>query len=131
MLAKDDFWSQLEAKGAFESLQIIPFVLAETLGKKYDSANLATLFGVIMSMPNNLRKSAARIGIKAPFFASILLEPEKILRAFTAALRYRSIMPFAALTPQVRFSEKLFQELLSHPEGMWIGKLDIEGNIKR
>lgn len=130
MLAKDDFWSQLEAKGAFESLQIIPFVLAETLGKKYDSANLATLFGVIMSMPNNLRKSAARIGIKAPFFASILLEPEKILRAFTAALRYRSIMPFAALTPQVRFSEKLFQELLSHPEGMWIGKLDIEGNMK-
>ena len=130
MLAKDDYWSQLQDKRAFESLKIIPFILAETLGKKYDSANLATLFGLIMSMPNKVRKSASRIGIKAPFFASILLEPEKILRAFAAAFRYRSIMPLAALTPQVRFSEKFFHTLLSHPEGMWIGKLELEGNMK-
>lgn len=130
MLAKDDFWIQVEAKGAFETLKTVPFVLAETLGKKYDSANLAALFGVMMSMPNGLRKSAARLGIKPPFFASILLEPEKIKRVFKAALKYRSIMPFAALTPQVRFSEKLFQDLLSHPEGMWIGKLDMENNMK-
>ena len=130
MLAQEDFWTQLEAKGTFETLKIVPFVLAETLGKKYDSANLAGLFGLIMSMPNNLRKSAARIGIKAPFFASILLEPEKILRTFAAAFRYRSLIPLAALLPQVRFSEKLFQMLLLHPEGMWIGKLELEGNMK-
>lgn len=130
MLSKDDFWTQVEAKGSFETLKTVPFVLAETLGKKYDSANLAAIFGVMMSMPNHLRKSATRMGIKAPFFASILLEPEKILRAFVAAFKYRSIMPLAALTPQVRFSEKLFKTLLIHPEGMWIGKLDIENNMK-
>jgi anaerobic selenocysteine-containing dehydrogenase len=130
MLAKDDFWIQVEAKGAFDSLKIAPFILAETLGKKYDSANLTAVFGVLMSMPNHLRKSASRIGIKSPFFASILLEPEKILRAFVAAFKYRSIMPLTALTPQVRFSENLFQSLLEHPEGMWIGKLDFDGNMK-
>jgi anaerobic selenocysteine-containing dehydrogenase len=130
MLSKDDFWSQLEDKWGFESMKIIPFILAETLGKKYDSAHLATLFGLLMSMPNHLRKSAARVGIKQPSYASILLEPEKILRACAAAIRYRSIMPLAALAPEVRFSVKLFQELLSHPEGMWIGKLDLEGNMK-
>jgi anaerobic selenocysteine-containing dehydrogenase len=130
MLAKDDYWSQLEDKWRFESMKIIPFILAETLGKKYDSAHLATLFGLLMSMPNNLRKSAARVRIKQPSYSSILREPEKILRAFAAAFRYRSLMPLAALAPEVRFSVKLFQELLSHPEGMWIGKLDLEGNMK-
>lgn len=130
MLAKDDYWSQMEDKWGFESMKIIPFILAETLGKKYDSAHLATLFGLLMSMPNGLRKSAARAGIKQPSYASILLEPEKILRAFTAAFRCRSLMPLAALAPEVRFSVKLFQELLAHPEGMWIGKLDLEGNMK-
>jgi anaerobic selenocysteine-containing dehydrogenase len=130
MLAKDDFWLQLEGKWGFESMKIITFVLAETLGKKYDSAHLAALFGLLMSMPNDLRKSAARAGIKHPSYASILLEPEKILRAFTAAFRYRSLMPLTALAPEVRFSVKLFQELLAHPEGMWIGELDLEGNMK-
>ncbi|MBU0992026.1 MAG: molybdopterin-dependent oxidoreductase [Proteobacteria bacterium] len=130
MLAKDDFWIQLEDKWAFKSLKTTPFILAETLGKKYDSAHLATLFGLLMSMPNGLRKSAARAGIKKPSFASILREPKKILRAFTAAFQCRSLMPLAALTPEVRFSVNLFQELLAHPEGMWIGKLDLEGNMK-
>jgi anaerobic selenocysteine-containing dehydrogenase len=130
MLAKDDFWIQVEDKGAFESLKIIPFVMAETLGKKYNSAHLATLFGLLMSLPNELRKSAGRAGIKQPSYASILLEPEKILRAFAASFRYRSLMPLAALAPEVRFSVKLFQELLAHPEGMWIGKLDLEDNMK-
>jgi len=130
MLTKDDFWMQVEDKRGFESMKIIPFVLAETIGKKYDSAHLAALFGLLMSLPNGLRKNAARAGIKQPSYASILLEPEKISRAFAAAFRYRSLMPFAALAPQVRFSVKLFQELLSRPEGMWIGKLDPEDNMK-
>lgn len=130
MLDKDDYWCQLEAESSFETLKVMPFILAETLGPKFDSANLATLFGLIMSMPNNLRKSASRIGLRAPFFASILLEPKKILRAFVAAFTYRSVMPLAALTPQVRFSETMFWRLLEHPEGMWIGKLEFQGNMK-
>ncbi len=130
MLARDDYWAQLEDKRGFESMKTITFVLAETLGKKYDSAHLAALFGLLMSMPYGLRKSAARVGFKQPSYASILLEPEKILRAFGAAIRYRSLMPFAALAPEVRFSIKFFQELLAHPEGMWIGKLDSAANMK-
>jgi len=130
MLSRDDFWEQMEDKWGFESLKTIPFVLAETLGRKYDSAHLAAVFGLLMSMPYGLRKSAARMGIKHPSYISVLREPEKIFRAFGAAFRYRSLMPLAALTPEVRFSIELFEELLSRPEGMWIGELDPEANMK-
>lgn len=130
MLGKDDFWEQVDDKNGFESMNTIPFILAETLGKKYDSAHLAALFGLLLSLPNGLRKCADRAGIKHPSYFSILLEPEKIMRAFAAALSYRSIMPFAALAPEVRFSIKFFEELLSRPEGMWIGKLNPEANMQ-
>ncbi len=130
MLAKDDFWQQLDDKNGFESMKTIPFILAETLGKKYDSAHLAALFGLLMSMPKGLRKSARRAGLKHPSYFSALLEPGKIMRAFAAALNYRSIMPFAALAPEVRFSIKFFEELLSRPEGMWIGQLEPEANMQ-
>ncbi|MFH2063575.1 MAG: molybdopterin-dependent oxidoreductase [Pseudomonadota bacterium] len=65
-----------------ESLAAMPFILAKTLGKEWDSAALAALWGVLMTAPKSFRKNAARIGF-APgmdqgdrIFQALLDKPE-------------------------------------------------------
>jgi anaerobic selenocysteine-containing dehydrogenase len=45
-------------------LSKMPFVLAETLGRKYDSAALAALWGLLMTAPGTFQRNAARIGFE-------------------------------------------------------------------
>jgi anaerobic selenocysteine-containing dehydrogenase len=106
------------------------FVLAETLGKKYDSANLAALWGILLMMPAASRKNAARAGFKTGSALSVFLHPIRILKALGAVIRYRSIAPLMALSPVISQSLKIHEELMKHPEGIWIGKLDFENNMK-
>lgn len=40
----------------------MPFILAKTLGKEWDSANKAALWGMLMTAPKSLRENAARAG---------------------------------------------------------------------
>ena len=47
-----------------EALPAMPFVLAKTLGKHWDSAALAGLWGMLMTAPKAFRKNAARIGFE-------------------------------------------------------------------
>jgi anaerobic selenocysteine-containing dehydrogenase len=42
----------------------MPFVLAKTLGRVWDSAALAALWGLLMTAPEPFRKNAARVGFK-------------------------------------------------------------------
>jgi anaerobic selenocysteine-containing dehydrogenase len=42
----------------------MPFVLAKTLGRVWDSAALAVLWGLLMTAPEPFRKNAARLGFK-------------------------------------------------------------------
>ena len=106
------------------------FVLADTLGKKYDSSNLAALWGILLMMPANSRRNATRAGFKKGSALSVLFHPVRMLRAVGAAVRYRSIAPLMVLSPSIRQSEAIHKELLAHPEGIWIGKLDLEANMK-
>ena len=46
------------------ALKAMPFVLAKTLGKEWDSAAKAGLWGVAMTAPKAFRKNAARIGFE-------------------------------------------------------------------
>lgn len=66
------------------ALDAMPFVLAKTLGKEWDSAALAGLWGVLMTAPKAFRKNAARVGF-APgmdqgdrIFQALLDTPEGI-----------------------------------------------------
>ncbi|MGD8833361.1 MAG: molybdopterin-dependent oxidoreductase [Desulfobacteraceae bacterium] len=69
------------APGAFAAM---PFVLAKTIGKKWDSAALAALWGVLMTAPEAFRKNAARIGFEPGIdqgdriFQTLLDRPEGI-----------------------------------------------------
>ncbi len=79
-----------------EALAAMPFVLAKTLGRQWDSAALAGLWGVLMTAPKAFRKNAARIGF----------------------------------APGIDQGDRIFQALLDHPEGIWIGEVDPDENFK-
>ena len=64
------------------ALSAMPFVLAKTIGKEWDSAALAALWGVLMTAPKSFRKNAARIGFEPGMdqgdriFQALLDKPE-------------------------------------------------------
>ena len=66
------------------SLKAMPFVLAKTLGREWDSAAKAGLWGVTMTAPKSFRKNAARIGFNTGLdqgdriFQALLDSPEGI-----------------------------------------------------
>lgn len=113
-----------------KSMKSMPFVLAETIGACYDSAHLSTLWGILMAMTKSGRKNAERAGFQTGKWLDALKQPERIVRAIKAAFKYQSYAPFMALSPEIRQSETIFNALLKHPEGMWIGKLNTENNMK-
>jgi len=53
-------WAATEPK----ALPAMPFVLARTLGREWGSANLAALWGMLMTAPKGFRKNAARAGFE-------------------------------------------------------------------
>jgi len=91
------FGARLMAWAANEprALAAMPFVLAKTLGEKWDSAAKAALWGVIMTAPKTFRENAARAGFEN--------------------------------TPDL--GDRIFQALLDHPQGMWVGRVDPQENL--
>ncbi len=75
----------------------MPFVLAETLGEELGSANLAALWGLLMTAPGAFQESAERVGFK----------------------------------PGPGQGEEVFQAMLDHPEGLWVGRVDPEKNLEK
>lgn len=61
---------------AADALPKMPFVLAQTLGKTWDSANLAALWGMMMTAPKAFRKNATRAG-----FATGMDQGDRIFQA--------------------------------------------------
>ncbi|NTV54864.1 MAG: molybdopterin-dependent oxidoreductase, partial [Syntrophaceae bacterium] len=113
-----------------KAMRAMPFILAETLGSVSDSANKAALWGMLLAMPGASRRNAVRAGFPSPSAWNILARPGRIARAVGAALRYGSIAPLMALHPNILQSELIYDQLLEHPEGIWIGKLDLDANRK-
>ncbi len=85
-------WAANEPK----ALSAMPFVLAKTLGKHWDSAALAALWGMLVTAPKAFRKNAARIGFE----------------------------------PGMDQGDRIFQALMDHPEGIWVGEVDPDENFK-
>ncbi|UCH23090.1 MAG: molybdopterin-dependent oxidoreductase [Deltaproteobacteria bacterium] len=80
-----------------KAMKTMPFVLAKTLGQELGSANLAALWGLLMTAPKQFQENAARAGF----------------------------------TTGMTLGEDIFQAILDHPEGTWIGRIDTEKNMER
>jgi anaerobic selenocysteine-containing dehydrogenase len=85
-------WSAGEPKAG----AAMPFVLAKTLGRVWDSAAKAGLWGLLMTAPKVFRKNAARVGIETG----------------------------------IDQGDRIFQALLDAPEGMWVGRADVENPME-
>jgi anaerobic selenocysteine-containing dehydrogenase len=81
-------WAGTEPK----AMAGMPFVLAKTLGREWDSAAKAGLWGLLMTAPQVFRKNAARIGFE----------------------------------PGIDQGDRIFQALLDTPEGLWVGRADVD-----
>jgi anaerobic selenocysteine-containing dehydrogenase len=79
------------------TLKSMPFVLAKTLGQELGSANLAALWGLLMTAPKQFQENAARAGF----------------------------------TPGLTLGEDIFQAILDHPEGIWVGQVDPKKNMEK
>lgn len=111
-------------------MKAIPFILSKTLGKTMGSGNLAALWGLLLTAPGKLKKDAARAGWAMDSWAESLGSlPRRLPTILTSAARNRSFVPLAGLHPRAGHGEKLFQAVLDHPEGVWLGKSDIENNM--
>ncbi len=108
----------------------IPFVLAKTLGRQLGSGNLAALWGLLFTAPQHLKQAAGRVGLGVDGWSEALISaPGKLATVASAALRHRSLFPLAGLHPLAGHGEKLFQAVLDHPEGLWLGQADPSANM--
>ncbi len=78
-----------------ESVALLPFIVAETLGPVMGSVNRAALWGMLQTAPRNLREHAVRAGF-----------PDDIT-----------------------LGDAVFDALMEHPEGIWVGKCDPDDNL--
>lgn len=74
------------------AMNLMPFILAKTLGKSLGSVNLAALWGLLQVTPKSFRENAVRVGFRK------------------------------GLT----MGEEIFRAILEHPQGLWVGKNDVE-----
>ena len=84
-------WAAAEPR----ALAAMPFVLAKTMGRHWDSAAKAAAWGMLMTAPKAFRKNAARAGFE----------------------------------PGPDQGDRVFQSLLDHPEGLWVGRVDPDDNF--
>ena len=77
------------------AMKSMPFILAKTLGRLWNSAALPALWGMLMTAPEPFRKNAARAGFD----------------------------------PGMDQGDRIFQALMDHPQGLWVGEADPDDNM--
>ncbi|MCG6881410.1 MAG: molybdopterin-dependent oxidoreductase [Deltaproteobacteria bacterium] len=77
------------------AMKSMPFILAKTLGRLWNSAALPALWGMLMTAPEAFRKNAARAGFD----------------------------------PGMDQGDRIFQGLMDHPQGLWVGEADRDDNM--
>ncbi len=113
-----------------QAAKFMPQVLSKTLGQTMQSGNKAALWGLLISGHNKVVEAASRIGITKPTWLQQLTNIHLAKKALKAMLQYKSLAPLAILLPQIGWAEKMFDNIQSHPEGLWIGEADAENNMK-
>ena len=113
-----------------QALRVMPHVLSQTLGRTLESGNNAALWGLLLAGNKKVVEAAARVGITRPTWIRQLTNISLVAKALIGMIRYKSIAPLAILTPQIGWAEKMYKEIIQHPGGLWIGKLD-NGNIMK
>lgn len=114
-------------KGAFK---VLPHIISMTLGREMNSGNRAALWGLLLAAPASVISNAKRAGLPVSGHRDVSSLAGRLFAAFSGLVRYRSLAPLALVTPRIGWAEAMYQTILDHPEGLWIGKADFENNFK-
>ncbi len=108
---------------------VLPFVVAKTLGKAMGSAHLAALWGLLLSSPASFRANAARAGFPMPPLWDALRQPGRVRQALRGMIEHRDVAALGILAPQIGHAEELFEAIMARPEGLIIGRVDQTDNF--
>jgi len=111
-------------------MKYMVFIIAKTLGKEMGSFHKSAIWALLLASPDSSRKNFKRAGYDAPLLLKSAFSEGKIFRAIYAALKYRSIAPLGVISPKIAQSEKIYNALIEHPEGLWVAQLDRDKNIE-
>lgn len=111
-------------------LKVMPHVLSLTLGRTLGSGNNAALWGLLLAGNKRVVEAASRVGIIKPTWVEQLADIRLVMKAVMGMIRYRSIAPLAILTPRIGWADKMYQTIINHPGGLWIGKLDSDNPME-
>jgi anaerobic selenocysteine-containing dehydrogenase len=133
--ARKDRMSYAAALFAFVSknrkaAKLMPHLLSLTLGNVMESGNKAALWGLLLGAQSSIMQRASRTGILKPGVLQTSMNFSLLLKALISAIRYRSLVPLAIIAPQISWAEKMFEEIVNKPEGLWIGKMNFDQNMK-
>ncbi|MBF0238057.1 MAG: molybdopterin-dependent oxidoreductase [SAR324 cluster bacterium] len=116
--------------GNKKAASMAPMILTKTLGQEMKSSHLAALWGLLLVSPDSFREHASRAGFTMPSWKDSVVSFLKNASLIQSVLTVRHPAIIAGLSPKVSQSNALFQALLDHPEGLWIGKVDPDKNME-
>ncbi len=98
-----------------------PVTFTTGIGKSL-AKHLITLYGFSRVRPSTFLFEANRQGFTVASAALKALSPGRLATVLANAVKKFSYLPFMQITPTATLSETLFEEIMDHPEGLWIGK---------
>ncbi|MCP4599284.1 MAG: molybdopterin-dependent oxidoreductase [Proteobacteria bacterium] len=110
-----------------KAAEVLPFILSDTLGRELGSTNLAMAKGLFWVANKDVRENAKRAGFVPDRLSTV--SPHRVGRALKAMVRYKSPAPLALLLPRFGQAEMIYDSVMRHPEGFWIGKVDPDNNM--
>lgn len=89
---------------------------------QYLAKHLITLYGFSRVRPSTFLAEINRQGFSLASAALKALSPGRAANILITAVKKFSYLPLMQLMPTATLAENLFQEIMAHPEGIWIGK---------
>ncbi|MBI5844090.1 MAG: molybdopterin-dependent oxidoreductase [Deltaproteobacteria bacterium] len=82
----------------------------------------STLYGLSRVRPTSAVAEADRQGFSTARAVIKALAPDRVVKVLQAAVRQRSYLPLMELSPTAVLAQEMFQAILDHPEGVWLGE---------
>lgn len=112
-----------------KSILSLPITAAYSLGLKTVSKHLMTMWALSRVRPSRFMEETDRQGFTVKQAVAKTFSWERLSKVLKGALIHLSYLPFINLTPTSAHSDTLFEAIVKHDEGLWVGRSDMD-NMK-
>ena len=99
----------------------LPDFFKQGFGKRL-AKHVISLYSLSRVKPSSSLDEADRQGFSKNRAMRKALTSDRVMKVALAAMKLRSYMPVTQLAPTSTLAEEMFQAVLDHPEGLWVGK---------